>query len=166
MTKSGIKAIKNGRLIDGTGGPCIENATILVEGTTIKAVGKDIPVPKEALIIDATNKTVMPGLINAHMHCDGPKVDDTFLVKLSRAREVGLIKAVFDVRGYLEAGFTTLRSCGGTNGIHLKQAREEFEREFVKRKLLENNSDINKTAKAIGVDKSYLRQRIKELDRE
>lgn len=122
MVGSEIKAIKAGRMIDGTGAAPVENVTILIENQKIKDIGPNIQVPPGAETIDATGKTVMPGLINAHMHCDGPKIDDTFMVKLSRAREVGLIKAVSDVRGYLEGGFTTLRSCGGTNGLHMKQA--------------------------------------------
>lgn len=39
-----------------------------VEGDSIKAIGPDLPVPDGATIIDGTNKLVMPGLINAHLH--------------------------------------------------------------------------------------------------
>jgi imidazolonepropionase-like amidohydrolase len=125
MAKADIKAIKAGRLINGTGAPPLENATVLIEGARIKAVGQDIKVPKEAQVINATDKTVMPGLIDAHMHCDGPKADDTMLERLSRPREVGLIKAISDVKFFLSAGFTTVRSCGGTSGVFLKQALTE-----------------------------------------
>ena len=47
----------------------------------------------------------------------------------------------------------------------LKQARNAFEREFVKVKLLENDRNITKTAEAIGVGRSFIRQKIKELDK-
>jgi 5-methylthioadenosine/S-adenosylhomocysteine deaminase len=43
-------------------------ADILVEGTTISAVGGDLPVPPDAKIIDASGKLAMPGLINGHFH--------------------------------------------------------------------------------------------------
>ncbi len=48
----------------------------------------------------------------------------------------------------------------------LKQARTEFEKKFVKIKLDENDQNITKTAKAIGVGRSFLRQKLKELDQE
>ncbi|MEW6077697.1 MAG: sigma-54 dependent transcriptional regulator [Thermodesulfobacteriota bacterium] len=47
----------------------------------------------------------------------------------------------------------------------LKQARNAFEKEFVKSKLLQNDSNITKTAKAIGVGRSYIQQKLKELER-
>jgi len=59
------------RLIDGTGNPPVENATILIEGLKIKAVGKDIETPSEVGVIDATGMTVMPGLIDSQVHHSG-----------------------------------------------------------------------------------------------
>jgi 5-methylthioadenosine/S-adenosylhomocysteine deaminase len=43
-------------------------ADILIEGTTIRTVGGDLPVPPDAKIIDASGKLAMPGLINGHFH--------------------------------------------------------------------------------------------------
>jgi two-component system nitrogen regulation response regulator NtrX len=45
----------------------------------------------------------------------------------------------------------------------LKDAQKTFEREFIKRKLMQNNNHITKTAKSIGVEKSYLNKRLKSL---
>ena len=45
----------------------------------------------------------------------------------------------------------------------LKNAKKTFESEFIKRKLMQNNNDITKTAKSIGVEKSYLNKRLKNL---
>jgi two-component system nitrogen regulation response regulator NtrX len=45
----------------------------------------------------------------------------------------------------------------------LKDAKKTFEREFIKRKLMQNNNNITKTAKSIGIDKSSLNKRIKSL---
>ena len=78
MVKSDIKAIKAGRLIDGTGGAPVENVTVIIENKKIKDVGPNIQIPPGTETIDATGKTVMPGLINAHMHLEGPKTTDTF----------------------------------------------------------------------------------------
>jgi two-component system nitrogen regulation response regulator NtrX len=45
----------------------------------------------------------------------------------------------------------------------LKDAKKTFEREFIKRKLIQNNNNITKTAKSIGVEKSSLKKRLKSL---
>jgi two-component system nitrogen regulation response regulator NtrX len=46
----------------------------------------------------------------------------------------------------------------------LKDAKKAFEREFIKRKLLQHNNNITKTAEAIGVERSYLHKKLKSLD--
>ncbi|MFZ5897911.1 MAG: amidohydrolase [Bacillota bacterium] len=46
----------------------IRQGTLLIEGSRIKAVGKDVPVPEGAAVIDGRGKVVMPGLIDAHCH--------------------------------------------------------------------------------------------------
>ena len=46
----------------------IEQGTLLIEGSKIKAVGRDIPIPEGAQVIDATGKVVLPGFIDAHGH--------------------------------------------------------------------------------------------------
>ncbi len=60
-------AIKGGKVLTITQGT-IEGGTVLIEDGKIKAVGKDIELPPEAEVLDATGKWVMPGLIDAHSH--------------------------------------------------------------------------------------------------
>src|ERR1700682_4200136 len=66
-------AIVHVRLIDGTGGTPVENATVLLRDKTIEYAGPatGVSVPKNAQIIDATGKTVMPGLADLHVHLQG-----------------------------------------------------------------------------------------------
>ncbi len=61
--------IQGGRLIDGNGGRPLEQATLVIEGNRIKrmAQGK-IDSPKEARLIEAGGKTILPGLIDNHVH--------------------------------------------------------------------------------------------------
>ena len=63
-------AIVGATLIDGKGGPPLENSTVLVCGERICNVGKagQFPVPPEARRIDATGKFILPGLIDMHVH--------------------------------------------------------------------------------------------------
>ncbi|MGD2151324.1 MAG: sigma-54 dependent transcriptional regulator [Desulfobacterales bacterium] len=60
-------------------------------------------------------------------------------------------------------GMTTVESQLFLNHS-LKDAKKAFEREFIKRKLLQYNNNITKTAEAIGVERSYLNKKIKSLD--
>lgn len=70
-TQDQVTAVIHARLIDGTGSPARDDATILIEGRTIKAVGVGIPIPDSAKIIDAKGETVIPGLADMHVHLVG-----------------------------------------------------------------------------------------------
>src|SRR5690242_13469100 len=66
----GALAITGARLIDGTGADPIDNATIIVEGERITALGPsdDVAIPGDATVIEADGKTALPGLIDCHVH--------------------------------------------------------------------------------------------------
>ena len=63
-------AIVHGKLFTVTQG-VIEDGTILIDGSRISAIGKDIEIPSQAQILDACGKWVTPGLIDAHSHLSG-----------------------------------------------------------------------------------------------
>ena len=60
-------AIKGGTVLTGTGA-VIENATIIVEGEMIKAVGKNLAVPDSCTVVEASGCYITPGFIDAHCH--------------------------------------------------------------------------------------------------
>src|SRR5438874_5674153 len=62
--------LAGGRLIDGYGGPPIENAVVVIEGNTIRAVGPEsaLKIPAGAKVIDTNGYTMMPGLMDMHVH--------------------------------------------------------------------------------------------------
>lgn len=60
-------AITGGRVWDGTGAEA-RPATVLIDGARIQAVGSDLPIADGVERIDATGKTVLPGLIDMHVH--------------------------------------------------------------------------------------------------
>ena len=68
--QSVTQAIVGGRILDGYGGPPIENGVILIAGDRITAVGpaSSVAVPNGVRVIDANGMTVMPGLIDMHVH--------------------------------------------------------------------------------------------------
>jgi len=106
-------AIRSVRLIDGTG-QTIERATVVIRGTTIAAVGsdRDLSVPRGATRIDGRGLTLLPGLIDCHVHlCLGaePDVVDTIT---KETPSLTLLKSSRSARRTLEAGFTTVRDVG------------------------------------------------------
>ncbi|MXW35871.1 MAG: amidohydrolase family protein, partial [Chloroflexi bacterium] len=70
--ESATLAIVGGLLIDGHEGPPLSGGIVLVDGDRIVAAGsrEALDVPADAEVIDATGMTVMPGLIDAHVHLD------------------------------------------------------------------------------------------------
>lgn len=65
-------AIVGGMLVDGYEAPPVHNATVLIEGNRIVAAGpaSEIAVPPGIPVIDARGKTILPGLIDLHIHLD------------------------------------------------------------------------------------------------
>ena len=70
-----FKLIKAARLIDGNGGPPLERGAVLVQGEQIMAVGsEESVVPPEGAEVqefDYEDKTLLPGLVDCHVHLIG-----------------------------------------------------------------------------------------------
>ena len=84
------RAIIGGTLIDGTGQPPLNDSVVVLKDEWIEAVGKrgDVSVPDGAQLVDASGKTVIPGLIDAHMHFFGMGIRMIRRVDLSDTRSV------------------------------------------------------------------------------
>jgi len=104
-----VFAIKAGRLIDGQSAEVRTNVIIVVQGNKIAAIGEKTAIPKDAAIIDLSDKTVLPGFIDAHTHImvDGPADYGADLYKNSTPFRA--IRAAANVRKALWNGFTALR---------------------------------------------------------
>ncbi|MEN8260951.1 MAG: amidohydrolase family protein [Pseudomonadota bacterium] len=68
--RGGMTAFVGATVIDGTGSAPVSDAVMLVAGERIAAVGRraDVPIPKEAQVVDASGQWIIPGLIDAHIH--------------------------------------------------------------------------------------------------
>jgi imidazolonepropionase-like amidohydrolase len=90
-------ALTNARLIDGAGGEPLEDAVIVIIDGRIAAAGpaSEVAVPEAARVVDAAGGTVLPGLIDAHVHLSSA---------LRRDPEAA--------RVWLRAGVTTLADMG------------------------------------------------------
>src|SRR5687768_3928123 len=65
-----VVAIKNVNVIDVKTGKVIPNTSVIISGTTIEAVGTSgkLKIPANAQVVDGTNKYLMPGMVDAHIH--------------------------------------------------------------------------------------------------
>lgn len=68
--QSQVTVILGGVLIDGNGGAPIDNSVVVIRGNRITAIGKSgkLSYPKDARIVEAKGKYVLPGLIDLHVH--------------------------------------------------------------------------------------------------
>jgi len=100
--------IKNGILIDGTGRPPTDDAIVVIEENKIIYAGKEKdfsqPFPSDAEIIDAHGKTLLPGLIDAHVHYGGSG-------GVQASEEHTPQEVTKRLYGFLINGVTTIRSC-------------------------------------------------------
>ena len=114
--------ITNARLIDGTGG-IKEGAMIAISGNRIEGIFSDGEPREGDLTIDAAGRTVMPGLIDSHVHIlvDEPVVDENTLAEYL---ENSVRK---NLAGFLSHGVTTVRSAGDPEDaiLELRQLIEE-----------------------------------------
>ena len=120
-------AITNCRIIDGTGGPVIENGALVIKDNLIVDVGSSgsVEIPKDAKVIDVNGRTVMPGLIDAHLHLTGLRTGDFIREPLLTPYATLVARAIRDLEALINAGFTTIGDAGSVIALQLKKAVEE-----------------------------------------
>jgi imidazolonepropionase-like amidohydrolase len=106
-------AIRAGRLFDAGSGVMLTNQVVIVRGDRIVEVGSGVAIPSGAGVIDLSNATVMPGMIDAHVHINtGGETE-------AQRTLIALANAQID----LAAGFTTgldMDSRGGYNTVDIR----------------------------------------------
>jgi imidazolonepropionase-like amidohydrolase len=125
-------AITGGRLIDGTGRAPSSGCTVLVRGGTIEriAYGESVDLPPSTLVFDAAGKTILPGLIDLHVHLRSGPTDRMRLGSGDVPTHLDMALTMIGIRAYARArqtlrmGFTTLRDVGdvGNLAVSLRDA--------------------------------------------
>ncbi len=120
--------IRAKRLIDGSVGPPRSDAVLVVEGDKIAAIHSGAPpagsVAADARILDYPGCTILPGMIDTHVHLNLPG-DGTVLEEVVREPEGVLVAtSAFTASRALAAGITTVRDVGamGNTVFHLARA--------------------------------------------
>jgi imidazolonepropionase-like amidohydrolase len=103
--------IKTGNLFDGKSKSLRPNVSLLVRGQKISEIGEGLKAPADATVIDLSNFTVLPGLIDTHTHIVVHPGDYDQQV-LRETPEFRAIYATTLARTTLEAGITTVRDVG------------------------------------------------------
>jgi imidazolonepropionase-like amidohydrolase len=120
--------IENGTMIDGDANPAIENCSVLVRNARIVKIGDvdretDIPRGADLTVIDATGKTVMPGLIDIHCHMTYGLARTEEEISIYTPPELRTLIAAANVEKVLAAGVTSISQPGGSYfiGVGLRE---------------------------------------------
>ena len=116
--------IHNGTLIDGTGRTPVPDGALLLEDNIIRAVGpaSAVTAPADAVRIDARGGTILPGLIDTHVHLlfEGVNIPRMMATPFS----LNFYKAIDHMGRTIDAGITSVRDAGGAD-VGMKQAVEQ-----------------------------------------
>lgn len=100
-----LVAVRAGHVLETETGTVSDSVVLLISRGTIIAAGRDVVVPAGARVVDAMALTILPGLIDAHVH----------LTLGGRPRD--------NARSTLQAGFTTVADLGSANGLGFRIQR-------------------------------------------
>jgi imidazolonepropionase-like amidohydrolase len=115
-----LTVLRAARLFSGTGDVTVPDAVVIVRGKTIEAVGSRLAIPAGASVIDLGDATLLPGLMDAHIHVTGESGDDWYrgaVEGLRRTVAETTLHAAEYARRTLMAGFTTARNLGADEFI-------------------------------------------------
>lgn len=107
-----------GKLIDTKNLKVLEKVSIVVKGNKITAVENGyVKAESGDKIIDLKNQTVMPGLIDMHVHLESETNPNAYLDRFTKNPGDLAYQALVHAKRNLMAGFTTVRDLGGTNVV-------------------------------------------------
>jgi imidazolonepropionase-like amidohydrolase len=117
--------IRNVTLIDGLGGEPRAGWAVAVEGERIAWIGPSAQAPAfdPHNVVDGKGHSLLPGMINCHVHLCNDGSADLFGQVLSDSVPIATIRSVINARLTLAAGITTVRDCGAASQIAIEIAK-------------------------------------------
>ncbi len=114
----GRYAFAGGKLVDGTGSAPVEDSLVLVDDKKITYAGVRTEVPEGYEVRDIQGRTIMPGLIDSHLHFSGNLTDDDndWVIESVAQKQACAVKQSYDA---LTHGLTTVCEIG-RNGIAIR----------------------------------------------
>lgn len=115
MAESAATAIVGARIVDGTGAEPVENGIVVVEDGRFTAVGPaaSVRLPRGARTIDAAGRSVLPGMIDCHVHATYRARD--MRRHLLNTPTYNVLKSTEILRETIACGVTTARDMGGAD---------------------------------------------------
>lgn len=116
-----ITIIHAGTLLDRPGRAPRRNASIVVRGNRIESVQDGfVPAPAGGRLIDLSDRFVLPGLIDSHVHLTSDRAGvEGQLAEITEGTPLRAYEAAWNAEKTLRAGFTTVRNLGSEDGITL-----------------------------------------------
>ncbi len=113
----GVTAVKAGQLVDPESGTVLRNQVLLIEGGRFTAIGADLRIPADATVIDLSDQTVLPGLVDAHNHLAltykvVPERNNYYITYVTESTALRAIEAASNAMQMLASGFTIVRDMG------------------------------------------------------
>lgn len=118
-----VVAYRADRLIDGISEELRENAAVLVEDGRIVSVCPNRELAGNTETVDLGNMTLMPGLIDAHVHLVWSASAEPHSLVESEPRAVTALRCAANMQKHLDAGITTVRDVGSTDGMAIDIAQ-------------------------------------------
>ncbi len=112
-------ALRAGWLFDGVAAALVPNPTVVVQNDVIVSVEADGPPPEGATVVDLPGATIMPGLIDSHVHLAFDASDDPVATLARRDDAAALAAMAVAARTALRAGVTTVRDLGDRGYLSL-----------------------------------------------
>jgi imidazolonepropionase-like amidohydrolase len=125
LASAQVTLVRAGRLIDPDSGAVLTNQVILIKDGKIQAVGRDLGLPANVPVIDLSDKTVLPGLIDCHTHLADGVLDPEPFNRVRKSASQLVLESVPNARAMLLSGFTSVRDVGtyrALNDVALRDA--------------------------------------------
>jgi imidazolonepropionase-like amidohydrolase len=152
--------LRSARVIDGTGAP-VRDGDVLIEGETIVHVGPisstDAPGGGESQVIDLGGRTVIPGLVEAHIHLSYNNVKVIADLDLNCPPEYSTLVSARNAELALSHGYTAARSAGSVHAVDVALKRAINEGLYPGPRLLAASRDIVATGGMSDWNPSYLK---------